>query len=144
MEQDGQAECTQFQGLSGKQQLGRMQGRIHDYSRSPNLTHLVDKSYIVHDPDLDKAQLKYLYKVTKDLFIHHKAKSIVKMHTKTKDTRAIWEQVCKTYDESISTSMNGDAILGWLAGVQLHVCNWNKPQGKFCTTLKATGLLSCL
>jgi len=64
------------------------------------LTHLVDKSYLVADPDLDKAQLKHLYKVMKDSLVPHQAKSIVKMHTKTKDTRAIWEQACKTYNES--------------------------------------------
>ena len=88
-----------------------------------NLTHLVDKSHVVINPDLGKAQLKHLCKVMKDNFIHHQAKSIVKFHAKAKDWRAVWEQVCKTHDNSISTSMNGDAILGWLATVQLHACN---------------------
>jgi len=98
-----------------------------------NLTHLVDKSHHIADPDLDEAQLKHLHKVMKDSFIHHQAKFIVKMHAKTKNARTVWEHVCKTHDESISTSMNGDATLGWPAGVKLDACNWNKPQGKFVT-----------
>jgi len=56
-----------------------------------NLTHLVDKTCTVVDPDLDKAQQKHLHTVMKETFIHHEAKSIVKMHAKTKNTRAIWK-----------------------------------------------------
>lgn len=48
------------------------------------VTHLVDKSFVVVDPDLDKAQLKCLCKAMKDSFTHHEAKSIVKMHTTPK------------------------------------------------------------
>jgi len=35
LEQDGQVKCTQLQAFWGSQQLGRMQGRICDRSRSP-------------------------------------------------------------------------------------------------------------
>jgi len=110
-----------------------------------NLTHLVDKTHTVVDPDLAKAQQKHLHKVMKDAFIHHEAKSIVKMCVETKDARVIWEQACKVHDESVSsTSMNGDAILGWLPGVQLHKANWNRAQGKsvtFCSMRCALTLL---
>jgi len=64
-----------------------------------NLTHLVNKTHTVIDPDLDEAQQKHLHKVMKDTFIHHEAKSIVKTHAKRKDTRAIWEQACKVHDK---------------------------------------------
>jgi len=57
-----------------------------------NLAHLVNKSYTVVDPDLDKAQQKHLYKVMRDTLLHHEAKLIVKFHAKTKDTRLIWEK----------------------------------------------------
>ena len=53
----------------------------------------------------------------KDSFIHHKANSIVKTHAKTKDTRIIWEQACKTTNESFATLMNGDATLAYLVGL---------------------------
>ena len=98
-----------------------------------NLTHLVDKSHTVVDPDLDKAQQKHLCKVMEDRLLHHEAKSIVKFHAKTKDNCVIWEKTCKTHDESISTLMNGDAIVGWLASVKLEACNQNQSQGKFVT-----------
>jgi len=98
-----------------------------------NLTHLVDTSCTAIDSDLDKEQQKHLRKVMRDALLHHEAKSIVKFHAKTKDTRVIWEETCKTYDESVSTLMNGDAIMGWLASVKLDTCNWNRPQGKFFT-----------
>jgi len=57
-----------------------------------NLTHLVEKNPTVHDADLDCAQWKFMYKVMKDNFLHHEAKSIVKKHTSTKNTRLIWEE----------------------------------------------------
>jgi len=98
-----------------------------------NLTHLVDPNHIVVDEDLHKAQQKYLYKVFRDNFLHHEAKSIVKFHSKTKDAALIWQKIRKTYDESISTSMNGEAILGWLTGNRLDNCNWNQTQGEYVT-----------
>jgi len=61
--------------------------------KAQSLTHLVDKSFIVVDPNLDKAQIKHLYKVMKDSFIHYEAKSIVKMHARTKDARYLGTNV---------------------------------------------------
>jgi len=69
----------------------------------------------------------------KDTMLNHEAKSIVKFCDKTKDTRAIWEKTCKTCDESVSTSMNGDAIMGWSASIKLKACNWTRIQGQFVT-----------
>jgi len=51
-----------------------------------NLTHLVEKNPMIHDNDLDSAQRKFLFKVMKDNFLHHEAKSIVKKYTTDKDT----------------------------------------------------------
>jgi len=76
-----------------------------------NLTHLVDSSYVVTDVDLHKAQQSFLYKALRDNMIHHEAKSIVKTLSKTKDTALIWKLTCENYDKSMSTSLNGDAIL---------------------------------
>jgi len=98
-----------------------------------NLTHLVDPSYVVVDEDLHQAQQKFLYKVFKDNMLHHEAKSIVKFHAKTKDTALIWQKTCKTYDESMSTSLNGDAILGWLTSSRLDDGKWNRSQGAYIT-----------
>jgi len=94
-----------------------------------NLTHLVDPSYVVIDEDLYKAQQKFLYKVLRDNMLHHEVKSIVKFHAKTKGTALIWQKICKTYDESLSTSLNGDAILGWLTSSRLNNGKWNQTQG---------------
>jgi len=98
-----------------------------------NLTHLVDPSYVVTDEDLHKAQQKFLYKVLRDNMLHHEAKSIVKSHSKTKDTALIWQLICETYDKSMSTSLNGDAILGWLTGSRLDNGKWNRSQGEYIT-----------
>jgi len=65
--------------------------------------------------------------------IHHKAKSIVKSNAKTKDTALIWQLICETYDKSMSTSLNGDAILGWLTGSRLDDGKWNQTQGEYIT-----------
>jgi len=63
-----------------------------------NLTHLVEKNPVIHDDDLDGAQRKFLFKVIKDNFLHHEAKSIVKKYTTDEDTRKIWEELCEFYD----------------------------------------------
>ena len=69
----------------------------------------------------------------RDNFLHHEAKSIVKFHAKTNDTALIWQKTCKTYDESVSTSLNGDAILGWLTSSRLDDGKWNRTQGECIT-----------
>jgi len=98
-----------------------------------NLMHLVDTSYVVVDEDAHKAQQKFLYKVLRDNMIHHEAKSIVKSHSKTKDTALIWHLICKTCDKSMSTSLNGDAILGWLTSLRLDDGKWVRSQGEYIT-----------
>jgi len=89
-------------------------GRIHGYSWSPNSYSFGGQESPHHwsGPRWGSS-----------ICAHHQAKFIVKMHAKTKNARTVWEQVCKTHDVSISTSMNGDTIFGWLAGVKLDACN---------------------
>jgi len=53
-------------------------------SEAQNLAHLVEKT--IHDDDLDHAQRKFLFRAMKDDFLHHEAKSVVKKHTRAKDT----------------------------------------------------------
>jgi len=101
-----------------------------------NLTHLVEKNPIIHDDDLDKAQRKFMYKVMKDNFLHHEAKSIVKKYTVNKDTRRIWEELCEFYDSSITTAMNADVLMTYLADVKLHKANWSRGQGEFINHYK--------
>jgi len=101
-----------------------------------NLTHLVEKNPMIHGNDLDSAQRKFLFKVMKDNFLHHKAKSIVKKCTKDKDTRRIWEEFCKFYDSSIATAMHADVPMAHLADVKPHKANWNCGQGEFINHYK--------
>jgi len=70
-----------------------------------NLTHLVDSSYVVTDVDSHRAQQSFLYKVLRDIMTHHEAKSIVKPHSKTKDTALVWQLMCETYNKSMSTDL---------------------------------------
>jgi len=65
--------------------------------------------------------------------IHHEAKSIVKSNAKTKDAALIWQLICETYDKSMSTSLNGDAILGWLTGSRLDDGKWVRSHGECIT-----------
>jgi len=98
-----------------------------------NLTHLIDPKCVVTDVDLHKAQQSFLYKALRDNMLHHEAKLIVKSHSKTKDTALIWQLLCETYDKSMSTSLNGDAILMWLTSARLDDGKWVQPQGEFIT-----------
>jgi len=101
-----------------------------------NLTHLVEKNPIVHDDDLDSAQQKFLFKVMKDDFMHHEAKSIVKKCTVDKDTRRIWEELCGFCDSSIAAAMCADALMTHLADVKPHKADWNPGQGEFVAHCK--------
>jgi len=90
-----------------------------------NLTHLVDPTYVVVDEDLHKAQSNFMYKIFRDNVLHHEAKSVVKSNAKTKDIAFIWQTMCETYDKSMSTPLNGDAMLGWLTSSRLDDGKWN-------------------
>jgi len=98
-----------------------------------NLAHLVDPLDVVVDEDSHEAQQKFLCKVFRDNLLHDEAKSVVKFHAQTKDTALIWQKTCKTYDESVSTSLNGDAVLGWLTSSRLDDGKWNRTQGEHVT-----------
>jgi len=101
-----------------------------------NLAHLDDPSYVVTDVDLYKAQQSFLCKALRDDVMHHEAKLIVKSHSKTKDTALIWQLMCETHDKSMSTSLNGDAVLGWLTSAGLDDGKWNRSQGECITFCK--------
>ena len=98
-----------------------------------HLAHLINPNCVVTDVDLHKAQQSFLCKVLRDDVPHQEAKSIVKSHSKTKDTALIWQPSCETYDKSMSTSSNGDAILMWLTSTGLDDGKWVRPQGEFIT-----------
>ena len=100
---------------------------------SQNLTHLIDEKFSITDPDLDEAQSKFMYKVMKDNLLHHEAKRIIKKYKFNKNIRQIWKEICKYYDDSITTSMSADVLLAYVSGVKLHSANWNKGQGEFVT-----------
>jgi len=101
--------------------------------KAQNLAYLVDPSHTIVAPDLHKAQQKHLHKVMRDALLHHEAKLIIKFYSKIKYTCVIWQKTCKTCDESIFTSVNGDAVPGWLTGTRLNASNWNRPEGE-CVT----------
>jgi len=65
--------------------------------------------------------------------MHHEAKSIVKSHSKTKDTALIWKLTCKTCNKSMPTSLNDDAVPGWLTSARLDDGKWNQTQGEHIT-----------
>jgi len=96
-----------------------------------NLTHLVEKNPTIHDDDLDSAQQKFLFKVMKDNFLHHEAKSIVKKHTKDKDAQRIGGELCDFCDNSIAAAMCADVLMTYLADIKPHKANWNHGQGEF-------------
>jgi len=108
-----------------------------------NLTHLVDPTCVVVDEDLHKAQQKFLYKAFRDALLHHEAKSIVKFHKETKDAALIWQKTCKTCDESMSTSLNGDVILGWLTSARLDDGNGTELKGS-ASHSAPTGLINSM
>jgi len=98
-----------------------------------SLTHLVDPTCVVIDADLHKAQQNFLHKMLRDDMLHHEAKSVVKSHSKTKDVALIWQLISETCDKSMSTSLNGDALLSWLKSSRLDDGKWSQTQGEHLT-----------
>jgi len=85
---------------------------------------------------LTKPNESFFFKVMKDSFLHHEAKSIVKKYTTDKDTRKIWEELCDFYNSLITTAMYADVLMTYLADVKLHKANWNRGQGEFINHYK--------
>ena len=101
-----------------------------------NLAHLVEKNPMIHGNDFVSAQRKFPFKVMKDDFLRHEAKSIVKKHTEDKDTRRIWEELCDFHGSLIAAAMHADVLMTHLTDVELHKANWNRGQGKFINHCK--------
>jgi len=98
-----------------------------------NLTHLVNPSYTIIDPDLHKAQTKVFVQGDERCTTPSQGQVNCQVLLEDQDTCVIWQKICKTCDESISTSTNGDAILGWLTGTRLNTSNWTWTQGEHIT-----------
>jgi len=58
--------------------------QLYGHFGSTESSQLVDEHHVLIDPDLDKAQSKFMHKVTKDNLLHHEAKSIAvpSLHTR--------------------------------------------------------------
>jgi len=98
---------------------------------SHNLEHLVNEHHVVTNGPLDTAQKKWLFKVLQDIMQAPIAKSIVTKHKTTKDTRAIWKDICEHYDKSMSQSLRAQQLSTYLTSTRLHNINWNGKQTNF-------------
>lgn len=98
---------------------------------SHSLSHLVDESHVISDPDLDQAQRGWLYSVIQTAFKAPMAKTIVTKHIATKDTRAIWKEICEYYDSSMTSVLRSQQISSYLTSTRYHKLQWKGTQANF-------------
>ena len=69
------------------------------------LAHTIDSKHVSLNPDLDSAQVKWVYKVFQDTMTAPTAKTIVTKHITTMDARTAWKEICEFYDNSMTAQI---------------------------------------
>ncbi len=91
--------------------------------QAQNLSHLIDDTHTVTNPEMDASQIKWLYKVFQDIMLAPTATTIVTKHLATKDTRAVWKELCQYFDNSMNALLRCQAILRYMTSTQFHSLN---------------------
>ena len=95
---------------------------------SQDLQHVVDSSIVPTDMELDALQRKWVYKVLVDVAKTPITKTIVDNHYDDKDTRAIWDEIQKHYDGSMTTQLHSQRLSTYLTSARLDRINWKGTQ----------------
>ena len=99
--------------------------------KSHDLEHLIDPHYVAMNPELDGRQQDWLYKVFQDILIAPQAKAICTKYLDSRDTRALWREICKMLDSSMITDAESSKILTFLTSVKFEKLNWRGTQESF-------------
>ena len=99
--------------------------------KSQGLQHLIEEGYVAANPDLDRMQQDWLYKVFQDTMLTPAAKTIVTKHNKDQNTREIWKELCEYYETSVDSTIRANKISTWLTSARLHNVNWKGTQSNF-------------
>jgi len=70
--------------------------------------------YIPDDPGLDEMQRTWFFKVLVDICQTPVGKKIVNQNRESMDTRMVWHELCKHYQNSISSKMRSQELLRYI------------------------------
>lgn len=101
-----------------------------------NLQHLIDDSHIVTNPDLDRSQTLWFFKVLQDKITCPAAKSIVQKHSILKNTRKLWEELCNHLDNSMNAVLRASKLSSYITSARLHSGTWRGTQTNFILHFK--------
>jgi hypothetical protein len=105
------------------------------------LSHIVQADFIPTDNETDKAQMVWLYKVFQDTLKAPTARTIVTKYLDTKDTRALWKELCEKLDSSMTAELHAQKISTYLSSTRLHQINWRGSQESFLLNFKENARL---
>ena len=120
-----QSDYTAFKNESGFQ-IWRED--FESTLQSHGLEHVIDPTYDITNPDLDKQQQKWLYKVFRQTIKTSYGKTIVTSHLADKDCRVIWKELTEHYDKSMTAILSASRLSTYLTSTRLHTLNWRGPQ----------------
>ena len=101
-----------------------------------NLQHLIDDSHIVTNPDLDRSQTLWFFKVLQDKITCPAAKSIVQKHSILKNTRKLWKELCNHLDNSMNAVLRASKLSSYITSARLHSGTWRGTQTNFILHFK--------
>ena len=117
-------------------QWTRTKERIITTLQAQGIAHLVQDGFVVTNTPLDEAQQAWLYKVFQDIMQAPTAKTIVTKHLATKDTRAVWAELCTHFDNSMCSTLHCARISSYLTSIRLHQTNWRGTQTSYVLHFK--------
>ena len=103
---------------------------------SYGLEHLVEHGYKPKNAELDKLQTNFLFTVFQEILQTPVAKSIVKNHNSTKDTREIWKELNDHMSKSMVGIIKTARISQYLTSADISSGTWRGTQTSFISNYK--------
>jgi hypothetical protein len=122
---------SDFKDLKDETQWVRYKEHIETTLTAHELHHLIEPKFKSNNPNVDKAQMLWLYKVFQDIMKTPTARTIVTNHLAGKDTRKLWQDLCDKLDNSMTSELLAQKMSTYLASTRLHVLNWRGTQENF-------------
>ena len=102
------------------------------------LPHLIDEHYVPDNEELHEAESSWLYKVFQDRISNSIGKGIVAQHLEKMDCAAIWKDLCKRFDQSMSAEIRESNLATHITSFRLANGKWRGTRQAFITHFRET------
>ena len=115
---------SDFKEFRDERNWSRSKEHILTTLESMGLQHLVDSTFVITDPDLDDAQMKWFYSILLNIMISPLARTIVLKHKTTMNTRDIWKDLQDAFDNSMASELRCQTLSTYLTSTRYVTANW--------------------